>query len=102
MSDWDYQKPRLAVAKVLLPILACLVAILLPLTLVIRLPHVGDEQGYFVMGLVLAGSRYWGVRARRDGSRIAFRLITVLPLALLGLSIVASTALALAGVLLHP
>jgi|HubBroStandDraft_1064217.scaffolds.fasta_scaffold302794_2 hypothetical protein len=102
MSDWDYQNPRLAVAKVMLPILAWLVAILLPLTPIIRAPLPGDAQGYLVMGLILGASCYWGVRARRRGSKLTFRLMTVVPLALLGLSTAVSMSIVLARFLRQP
>ena len=96
MSDWNYQNPRLAVAKVMLPVMAWLIAIFLPLTPIIRAPLPGDAQVYFVLALLLAASCYWGVRARRRGSRLTFRLMTVVPLTLLGLSTVISLSIALA------
>jgi hypothetical protein len=99
MSDWNYQNPRLAALKLLLPILAWLVAILLPLVPVIRAPLPSDVQGYLFMGLVLFASCFWGVRARRNGSSIAFRLMTVVPLVLLGLSTIASLSIVLARML---
>jgi hypothetical protein len=83
MSDWDYQNPRLVAAKIAIPFMAWLSAIALPLMPVIAPPGPDKVQAGLALGLVLVASCYWGVRARRSGSRIAFRLMTVVPVALL-------------------
>jgi hypothetical protein len=101
MSDWDYQNPRLVVAKLLLPVVVWLVAALLPLVPIIRDPVPADAQLYLLFGLILATSFYWGIRGRRHGSKMTFRVLIVIPLALLGLSTVASLSIALARLLSH-
>jgi hypothetical protein len=102
MSDWDYQNPRLAVARAMLPVMACLVAMVLPLTPIIRAPQLGDPKGYLVMCLVFAASCYWGVTARRRGSRTALRIMTVVPIVLLGLSTITALSIVLARMLGRP